>query len=81
MSVGRPPTITLSVFLIIRSLFFLFQDDLDFLPMSGTVVVEREEVWLLQLEWEGSYFSDDRGASYFRGLASCRLLHVVLLKD
>ena len=55
MSVGRPPTITLSPVLIMR-----FQDDLGFLAIW--VVLESLRGKNLQLEWVGKFI-------FFRGSA------------
>ena len=61
ISVGRPPTITLSSGLIMRLLFFQL---LDFLCIL--VVLQLLRGKNLQLEWVGSYFSANRVASYFQ---------------
>ena len=61
MSVGRPPTITLSSVLIMGFIF----------SRTPSAVVEREELWWLQLECVGSFLL--RKAEP----ATCRLLHHV----
>ena len=61
MSVDRPPAITLSSVrvLVLGSLFFQHLDALDFLAMCVVLQsLKKEELWSMQLEWVGSYYSD-----------------------
>ena len=45
-----------------------FLDALDFLSIWVVIQsLKREELWWMQLEWLGNYFSDDRVASYSQG--------------